>query len=138
MVADRSELKIERFDAPADKAREASLVLEKGLMGQQVSRQAAGKWQVRTPTAVTAVRGTEFFVEVSTDLSTAVSVQSGEVEVEAIESAADGTTRKLRPPSKTSLSRPREGTDCSLARGCTPAALWSPTRIQAALERLSF
>jgi hypothetical protein len=138
VVADRSRFKIERFDTSSDKARDASLLLERGLIGQQVSRQEGGKWEVRTPTAVTAVRGTEFFVEVGTDLATAVSLQSGEVEVEAIESAAGGTTRQLRPPSKTSLSRPRDGTDCTPARGCTPAATWSPARIQAVLDRLSF
>lgn len=137
VVSDNSQLRIERFDAPPGKPREATMALEVGLIGQQVVPQQGGKWEVRTPTAVTAVRGTEFFVEVGQDMATAVSVQSGAVDVEAVESAAGGTLRRLHPASKASLSEPRHGTDCKVGSGCTPTATWGQARYQAALERLS-
>lgn len=138
VIGDNSQLLIERFERSSHKAREASLALESGLMGQQVSRQDGGKWIVRTPSAVTAVRGTEFFVEVNPDLATAVSVQSGAVDVEALESAADHGTPRLQPGSKVSLSQTRDGTDCKPGIGCSPVKTWGDARYRALLDRLSF
>lgn len=138
VIGDNSQLLIERFEHSNNKAREASLSLESGLIGQQVSRQEGGKWIVRTPSAVTAVRGTEFFVEVGQDFTTAVSVQSGAVDVEALESAAGGNLRRLHPPSKVSLSQARDGTDCKPGIGCSPVKTWGDARHQALLDRLNF
>ncbi|HLO93089.1 MAG TPA: FecR domain-containing protein, partial [Burkholderiaceae bacterium] len=59
VLGDRSELRLERYEQPAGGARQASLWLQLGLIGQTVRPQSGGSWQVRTPSAVTAVRGTE-------------------------------------------------------------------------------
>jgi len=137
VVADHSVLRVARFDAAADKPRSASLELDVGLIGQQVAKQPGGTWEVRTPTAVTAVRGTEFMVEVGEDLATAVNVQSGEVKVEAVESAAGGT-RSLHPRSIVTLAHTDDGTSCSPTQGCSTVKTWTPDRVKAAQDRLAF
>jgi hypothetical protein len=81
VIANRSQLRIERYEASADQPRWASFWLKLGLIGQTVSPAPGGRWQVRTPTAVTAVRGTQYIVEVGADQSTAVQVTEGEVAV---------------------------------------------------------
>jgi len=137
VVADHSVLRVARFDVAAGKPRDASLELDVGLIGQQVAKQPGGSWEVRTPTAVTAVRGTEFMVEVGDDLATAVNVQSGEVKVEAVQSSAGGT-RSLHPRSIVTLEHADDGTSCSPTRGCSAASTWTPDRVKAAQDRLAF
>ncbi len=80
-VANQSQLRIERFDAAPGQPRWASFWLKLGLIGQTVSPSPGGRWQVRTPTAVTAVRGTAYLVEVRADQGTDVQVTEGEVAV---------------------------------------------------------
>ncbi|MET0517303.1 MAG: FecR family protein [Burkholderiaceae bacterium] len=138
VVADHSLLKLARYEAGPGKPREASLLLETGLIGQQVSKVPGGAWEVRTPTAVTAVRGTEFIVEVGADLATAVNVQSGQVAVEALQSAAGGGTRSLRPRSVVVLERAQAATQCSPAQGCSAAEAWPAERLKASQDRLAF
>ncbi|MBV8605747.1 MAG: FecR domain-containing protein [Pelomonas sp.] len=138
VVADHSVLRIARFDVGPDKPRDASLQLEVGLIGQQVAKQPGGSWEVRTPTAVTAVRGTEFMVEVGADLATAVNVQSGQVQVEALQSAAGGGTRSLRPRSIVELAHGDDGTSCTSTQGCSAVKTWTPERVKAAQDRLAF
>ncbi|MCU7371795.1 FecR family protein [Paucibacter sp. O1-1] len=133
VVGDRTVLKIERFE-PAP--RRAGLLLESGLIGQKVEPAVGGAWEVRTPTAVTAVRGTEFIVEVGGDLATEVQVRSGKVEVEALQSAAGGGTRSLRPRSRVTLEQPLASTLCNPRSGCSPSAPWSAERAQRSQDRL--
>lgn len=138
VVSDNTQLKIARFEQAAGKPRDASLLLETGLIGQKVAPSAGGAWEVRTPTAVTAVRGTEFIVEVGTDLATAVNVQSGKVAVEAVQSAGGGGTRSLRPRSIVVLEDPLAGTQCNPAAGCSKSVTWSAERVKRAQDRLAF
>lgn len=80
-VANQTQLRIERFEAAPGQPRWASFWLKLGLIGQTVSPSPGGRWQVRTPTAVTAVRGTAYVVEVRADQGTDVQVTEGEVAV---------------------------------------------------------
>jgi len=137
VVGDHSVLRVARFESGPDKPRDASLELDVGLIGQQVAKHPGGSWEVRTPTAVTAVRGTEFMVEVGDDLATAVNVQSGEVKVEAVQSAAGGT-RSLHPRSIVTLAHTDDGTSCSPTQGCSTVKTWTPDRVKAAQDRLAF
>lgn len=148
VLADQSQLRIDRFEAKAGKPREASLLLDLGLIGQKVQPSAGGSWRVRTPTAVTAVRGTEFMVEVGSDQATAVHVQTGAVAVESLAEAAAGEfasksaeggmkTRSLRKPqAPVLLQSGRDGTQCQAQTGCSAATAWSPARVQALQDRL--
>jgi hypothetical protein len=83
VLSDNTQFRIERFEAGKGEPRDAALALELGLMGQTVTKSDKGQWSVRTPTAVTAVRGTEFVVEVGDDRGTDVQVQTGRVDVSA-------------------------------------------------------
>jgi len=152
VLADRSQLRIERFVQGPGQPREAALLLQLGLIGQQVKPAAGGSWRVRTPTAVTAVRGTEFSVEVAADLATAVHVSSGAVAVEplAAEPPIDdgasapysskapslGQLRGLRKPRLQLLQAARNGTRCDAQGQCSEAAAWSAERVQQIQQRL--
>lgn len=136
VVSDSTVLKLERFELAADKRREVTLMLETGLIGQKVAPSPGGSWEVRTPTAVTAVRGTEFIVEVGRDLGTAVNVQSGKVTVEAVQSAG-GATRSLRPRSVVNLEDAQAGTQCNPSTGCSKSVTWSAERVKRAQDRLA-
>lgn len=85
VMAEQSRLQVEHFEAEPGQARMASFLLKIGLLGQKVTPVSGGHWQVRTPSAVTAVRGTEFLVEVDGRQGTQVHVLSGEVAVESRE-----------------------------------------------------
>jgi hypothetical protein len=131
VLGDQSTLRLTRFTpASAGQPRAVSLWLELGVIGQKVS--PGGSWEVRTPSAVTAVRGTEFVVEVSQEQGTAVHVGQGQV---AVESTVK--TRSLTPRPPTQLNTQSDGTQCSPTGGCTAASTWSPERVQALEDRLA-
>lgn len=90
VMAEQSRLLVEHFEAQAGQPRMASFLLKLGLLGQKVAPVSGGHWQVRTPSAVTAVRGTEFLVEVDARQTTQVHVLSGEVAVESREPPESG------------------------------------------------
>jgi hypothetical protein len=109
-----------------------------GLIGQQVA--PGGGWMVRTPTAVTAVRGTAFTVEVSGDnAETAVLTQSGAVSVEPAppitRSATGALSGSVGAVAAVALVA-QQGTDCRAGR-CSPAMPWGDARVQRTLDRLS-
>lgn len=132
VLGDRSQLKLERYEPAADeRARESTLLLETGLIGQKV--QPGGVWQVRTPTAVTAVRGTEFIVEFSPEQGTSVAVQSGEVVVEATDMPR---LRSTRPRPQVTLNQAQAGTHCRPRQGCSESAAWPPERLRQVQDRL--
>lgn len=131
VLADKSQLRIEAFSAAAAQPRTAELLLEMGLIGQRVTPSAGGSWKVRTPTAVTAVRGTEFSVEVGDDRATAVHVKTGEVDVEATGPA----TRSIRPRQPVRLAKATNGTQCSASQ-CTAAVAWGAERVARVDQRL--
>lgn len=126
VLADRSQLRIEAFRAPPGQPRAAELLLEMGLVGQRVAPSGGGSWKVRTPTAVTAVRGTEFSVEVGSDRATAVHVKAGEVDVAAA---------AAQPPAPVRLTTALNGTQCD-ASHCSPAVAWGTERVKRLDQRL--
>jgi len=148
VLADRSQLRIERFVQGPGQPREAALLLQLGLIGQQVKPAAGGSWRVRTPTAVTAVRGTEFSVEVAGDLATAVHVSSGAVAVEALPAESDDAASAPYSSKAPALGKPRKtrpvllqaarsnGTRCDAQGQCSEAAAWSAERVQQIQQRL--
>lgn len=127
VMSDATELRLERWAGPSGGARQASVWLSLGLIGQTVRPQAGGAWQVRTPSAVTAVRGTEFLVEVDASQKTAVQVTSGAVAVDP----AGGATGAGRL-----LDQPAQGTDCRIDAGCSEVKTWPQARVHALRDRL--
>ena len=144
VMAEQSRLLVEHFEAVAGQPRMASFLLKLGLLGQKVTPVAGGHWQVRTPSAVTAVRGTEFLVEVDGRQSTQVHVLSGEVAVEPRE-PPDGSAAASEPFSSKGAQaqwRGEEGAGivlqpgqgavrCQQGRSCAQSR-----RDEAALQRL--
>ncbi|WP_439439201.1 FecR family protein [Roseateles sp. DB2] len=128
VLSDVTELRLERWSAAAGAPRQASLWLQLGLIGQVVRPQNGGSWQVRTPSAVTAVRGTEFVVEVDANTKTAVHVQAGAVAVDSV--GVPGPTRLL--------DQPAQGTDCRADTGCSAVKTWPQARVHALRDRLDF
>lgn len=131
VLADRSQLRIEAFSAPASQPRAAQLLLEMGLVGQRVTPSANGSWKVRTPTAVTAVRGTEFSVEVGDDRATAVHLRAGEVDVEPVGPRSGGS----QPGGAVRLDTRLNGTRCDGGQ-CTAPVAWGQARVQRVEQRL--
>jgi hypothetical protein len=87
-----------------------------------------GRFQVETETAVAAVRGTDWLVEV-TPGRTSVALVEGEVAVSGKGSAA-GVTVVLRSPG--------EGTDVNRDAGPTPVARWGAARFDSLRTRATF
>lgn len=131
VLADRSQLRIEAFKAPNGQSRTAEFLLETGLIGQRVTPSAGGNWKVRTPTAVTAVRGTEFSVEVGSDNATAVHVKTGEVDVEP----AGPQTRGIKPRYPVRLEKKLNGTHCDASQ-CAAAMSWTADKVARLEQRL--
>ncbi len=134
VLGDNSQLTLTRYAAAAgEQPRTVALWLEVGVMGQKVTPGGAnGSWEVRTPSAVTAVRGTEFVVEVNAEQTTAVHVDTGEV---AVDSTAKTRSLKHRPPAK--LDAKTNGTQCTASAGCAEASAWTPDRVKALADRLA-
>jgi hypothetical protein len=130
VVGAASRLRIEAFEMNGAQRSEARFQLAVGLIGQKVA--AGGGWNVRTPTAVTAVRGTEYIVEVKEDQATAVLMQSGSVDVRA----AGPQSRSLAAALPLIALAGALGTDCRSGQ-CTAAAPWSAERVKALTDRLA-
>ena len=142
VIGDASTLRIERFRAAPNQPREAGFVLDAGLISQTVRPSAQGTWTVRTPSVVTAVRGTEFIVEVRSDKLTEVAVQSGAV---AVEAAPDSTVRRLGrsrgygqgEPPPLLLDQRNLGTTCTAEGVCEASRPWGADRLKAVTDRLA-
>ncbi|MES2932842.1 MAG: FecR family protein [Pseudomonadota bacterium] len=146
IVSDASSFKIEQFEMSSQgQRRAAQMALDVGLISQVVQPATDGSWTVRTPTAVTAVRGTEYLVEVGSDQVTAVHVKTGSVVVEP--SPTPGfmpdplmRRRSLHPsslPPPVMLNQPNLGTVCNMAGRCGNSTAWKPERVNALMDRLS-
>lgn len=141
VVSDGSVLKVEKYQLNGTQ-RDAGFVLDIGLISQTVAPSATGSWTVRTPTAVTAVRGTEYMVEVTPDQATAVNVQSGKVVVGPNTGGTPSSKRKrslmLEYEGLTViLDRPDLGTVCGTDGQCGSSKPWEQDRINRLKERLS-
>ncbi len=130
VVAANSRLRIDSFEMKGGQRVDARISLSLGLIGQKVV--GGGGWSVRTPTAVTAVRGTEYLVEVTADQNTAVLMQSGQVDVRP----AAPRSRSLVAALPLVALAGALGTDCRDGQ-CTPAAPWTAQRVRALEDRLS-
>lgn len=129
VLAAGTTLKLEQYEQDPDaRRREARWSLQQGLIGQKVN--SGGGWQVRTPTAVTAVRGTEYTVEAQADGQTAVLMLQGAVDVQPL-----NRTRSLVALPAVALAG-LLGTDCVPDQGCKAGKRWAPERVQRTLERL--
>lgn len=130
VLAANSRLRIEAFEVNGTQRVEARFNLQLGLIGQKVA--SGGGWNVRTPSAVTAVRGTEFAIEVGADQATAVLMQSGNVDVRP----ATAQSRSIAAMLPLVALAGSVGTDCREGK-CTAAAPWSEARVKALLDKLS-
>lgn len=137
VMAANTRLRLEVMELQGNQRQELRWQLSLGLIGQKVS--PGGRWSVRTPTAVTAVRGTEFTVEVGEAQQTAVLTQEGAVDVQAaapstrnLAGLVGGSAGAIATIGLTVL----QGTDCQAGR-CGPAARWSAERVQRTLDRLA-
>jgi hypothetical protein len=137
VMAANTRLRLEVMALQGGQRQELRWQLSLGLIGQKVS--PGGRWSVRTPTAVTAVRGTEFTVEVGEAQQTAVLTQEGAVDVQAaapstrnLAGLVGGSAGAIATIGLTVL----QGTDCQAGR-CGPAARWSAERVQRTLDRLA-
>lgn len=147
VIGDGSSFKVDNMSLDEEgRRREAGFVLDIGLISQTVAPAKEGAWAVRTPTAVTAVRGTEYLIEVRANLATEVSIQSGEVVVEPIQQAGKRGARMRSMRSFDALSdggasvvlgRERLGTSCNLDGVCEPAKVWGEERLRSLQSRLS-
>lgn len=143
VIGDQSVFKVEHMSVGEDGSRrDARFVLDIGLIGQTVAPARDGSWALRTPTAVTAVRGTEYIVEVRSDRATEVDIRSGEVKVEPVEypsglRALNGFPRGPAPL-PVLLDRAQVGTQCDPGSFvCSAAAPTSVGRLRDLAERLS-
>ena len=80
VIGDSATFTVEKFAMGKDgKRSHAEMKLDVGLTNQAIAPSKPDSWQVTTPTVVTAVRGTEYLLEVKNDHTTEVNVLSGQV-----------------------------------------------------------
>lgn len=140
VVGDASAFRVDHMTLDAaGKRSSAGFVLDIGLVGQVVAPGPSGSWSVRTPTAVTAVRGTEFVVEVTADRLTEVQIRAGQVVVEPVAPPKGVRLPMGLPPARpVALDQARSATVCDPATYlCGPARALTPERLRAIDDRLS-
>lgn len=150
VIGDASTLRIERFrPASGSTPRQAGFILDVGLISQTVAPSPLGAWTVRSSSVVTAVRGTQYLIEVRPDQTTEVSVQSGAVAVEATPAAQTRQEVRIRsmggraptppiaPAPPVVLNRSNLGTLCTADGECAPARPWGADRLRQVNDRLS-
>lgn len=134
-VEAETEVAIERLGAPRDGAgRVIVLHQERGRTQHRVeTAEAAGsRFEVRSPLAVMAVRGTEFAVTVQEDGTTEVAVSDGLVEVRARRS-----TIRLQPGWATSVQPEEPPATPFEARMPVVTGVFPPREAREALKSLS-
>jgi hypothetical protein len=128
ILSDGSTLRVTDFVVNENSRRKsARFELDIGLISQRVAPSENGSWNVKTPTVVTAVRGTEYIIEVKPDKGTDVSIQSGAVSVNSLKK-----TRALPVILKTTNA----GTNCDSEGTCSAAKEWNEERLKAVQDRL--
>lgn len=128
ILSDGSTLRVADFTVDdSNRRKSARFELDIGLISQRVAPSENGSWNVKTPTVVTAVRGTEYIIEVKPDTGTDVSIQSGAVSVNSLKK-----TRALPVILKTTNA----GTNCDAEGTCSPAKEWKEERLKAIQDRL--
>jgi len=130
IVGDNSVFRVKGFSTSGNQRQSADLALDAGLISQVVAKADGGSWTVRTPTVVTAVRGTEYIIDVESDATTNVIVRSGKVLVKPTNAKQTRSLPKL-------LKSPNSGVMCNLQGECLNTRQTSYDRLQALEERLS-
>jgi hypothetical protein len=123
------------FTQPRMQLKRVQLLLELGLIGQTVTPDPSRTWTVRGRSAVTAVRGTEFEVEVAEEQTYDVHISAGSVAVTAV-SPADVHSDESKPPTYV-LDQPGLGISCRINIGCEAPKAWGEERVRKMFERLS-
>jgi len=127
-VGENSRVRVADYErAPGSTGTRVSLVA--GALRSLVTKTTAtGKFEIETETAVAAVRGTDWVVEVTAD-QTSVAVVSGEVAV---------TSRAPQAQATVVLNTPGQGTDVRRGSAPTPVATWGAQRFSSTLARATF
>lgn len=142
VVGETSTFTIEKFGQGGDgKRAQADMKLDMGLMSQTVAPGKPDSWRVSTPTVVTAVRGTEYLIEVRPDRTTEVSVLSGQVALNRISTPGKFRSRAVAVDDEgsgqeTVLLQSNAGTTCT-AGGCREAGAVQGERFRSLKDRLS-
>lgn len=123
------------FTQPRTQLKRIQLLLEIGLIGQTVTPDPSKTWTVKGRSAVTAVRGTQFEVEVAEDQTYDVHISAGSVAVTAV-SPADGHSAESKQPTYV-LDQPGLGISCRINAGCEAPKAWGEERMRKLFERLS-
>ena len=131
VISDKSVFKVNSFSINPDKTRKnAEFALDVGLISQSVAKSDNARWEVRTPTVVTAVRGTEYIVDVAADATTNVIIRSGSVLVKPTNAKK---TREL----PVNLDRKNTGILCDIGGKCLNAKQTTMDVLEAYESRLS-
>jgi len=130
IIGDNSVFKVTAFESEGGQRKDAKLSLDVGLVSQTVTKANGAGWLVRTPTLVTAVRGTEFIVDVASDATTSVVIRSGKVIVKPTNAKKTRSLPKL-------LKKPDSGVMCNLEGECLNTRQTSYDRLKAFEDRLS-
>jgi hypothetical protein len=125
----------ETFTKTRSRLKRVQLMLESGLIGQEVTADGDRPWSVRSRSAVTAVRGTEFEVEVTADQTTDVHISSGTITVTPAAQAGQAQVAQAQPSFV--LDRPGLGISCGLNKGCDEPKAWGKERMRKMFDRLS-
>jgi hypothetical protein len=143
VVGETSTFTIEKFGQGGDgKRAQADMKLDMGLMSQTVAPGKPDSWRVSTPTVVTAVRGTEYLIEVRPDRTTEVSVLSGQVALNRVRTPGKFRSRAVAADDlgsvqeETVLLQSNAGTTCT-AGGCREAGAVQGERFRSLKDRLS-
>jgi hypothetical protein len=127
-VGENTRVRLAEYDSSAG-AVKARVNVVSGALRFIVDKVApAGRFEVHTETAIAAVRGTDWLVDVTSD-QTAVAVVSGVVAVSSL--AADA-------PATVVLDGRGQGTDVRRGRPPTPPAVWGAQRFENTLARATF
>lgn len=145
VVSDASNFVVEKFVLDSDGRRSAgNMRLDIGLISQTVTTGKSESWRVTTPTIVTAVRGTQYLIEVKSDKATEVSIRSGAVAVTARDNSMGIPARKTRNfPSRSDINPPvlldqaNFGTVCNAEGQCNTATVWQEERFRQLEDRCS-
>ncbi len=144
VVSDASDFVVQSFELDAQGRRSYSAMrLDVGLISQTVSPGKTESWRVITPTVVTAVRGTQYLIEVRADKATDVSVRTGSVAVVPMDMSTM-PAKKMRSLPHMDQLRPllildqsNQGTTCSAQGECQAAVIWREEKVQQMEERCS-
>lgn len=127
-VGENSRLRIVGYDATSGNVKTRVGLISGALRLFVAKVTPSGKFEVETETAIAAVRGTDWMIEATPDL-TSVALVSGVVAV----SGRDGQSQ-----TPVVLDSPGQGTDVRRGEAPTPAVRWGTQRFATTLARATF